>query len=58
MGEKNIAFTFGKNWEKFSEKSLDETKLNCAFESLNQLDLSRKKVKVSKICQVISTNWL
>ncbi len=38
MGDKkNVAFNFGKNWKKFSEKSLDEAKFNDAFDALDQL---------------------
>jgi len=42
--KKNIAFNFGKNWEKFSEESLDQTKLNSAFDSLDQL-IDKDKIK-------------
>lgn len=42
--KKNIAFNFGRNWKEFSEKSLDEAKLNNAFNSLGQL-IGENKIK-------------
>ncbi|MCX5638423.1 MAG: methyltransferase domain-containing protein [Planctomycetota bacterium] len=35
--KKNIAFNFGKNWQDFSEHSLDQTQFTSALESLDQL---------------------
>lgn len=42
--KKNIAFDFGENWQRFSEKSLDNRKLEMALSSLEQL-IGMDKIK-------------
>lgn len=49
--EKNIAFNFGKNWQRFSESSLDNHKLEMALNSLEQL-IGREEIKDSTFLDI------
>ena len=42
--QKNLAFNFGANWQRFSESSLDSLKFEDAFKSLDQL-IGLEKIK-------------
>ncbi len=49
--KKNIAFNFGKNWQRFSETSLDNRKFERALSSLEQL-IGPEKIKNSTFLDI------
>jgi 2-polyprenyl-6-hydroxyphenyl methylase/3-demethylubiquinone-9 3-methyltransferase len=49
--EKNLAFDFGVNWQRFSQSSLDNFKFEEAYQSLDQL-IGYKKIKGSSFLDI------
>ena len=49
--EKNAAFNFGVNWQRFSQSSLDGHKFEDAFNSLDQL-IGHNKIKGSSFLDI------
>jgi 2-polyprenyl-6-hydroxyphenyl methylase/3-demethylubiquinone-9 3-methyltransferase len=49
--KKNIAFNFGKNWQRFSENCVDNHKFEMALSSLDHL-IGREKIKSSTFLDI------